>query len=51
MNGESSESVHNRFGISMNSEGMKCGMDEKVKCNALRLFGHLELEITKKYIW
>ncbi len=42
MDGESNESVHNRFGKSSKGEGMKCGVVEGVKFNILWWFGHIE---------
>ncbi len=33
IDGESNESVYNRFGMSSNGEGMKCGVGGGVKCN------------------
>ncbi len=42
MDGESNENVYNRFGMSSKGEGMKRGVVEGVKCNALRWCGHTE---------
>ncbi len=42
MDGESNESVYNRFGMSSKGEGMKCEVVEGVKHNTLRWFGHME---------
>jgi len=52
MDGESNESVYRRFGMSVKSEGMNCGVVVVVKCNTLRWFGHLdrmgESEMTRR---
>ncbi len=52
MDGESNESVYNRFGMSSKGEGMKCRVVKGVKCNTLRWFGNIERmaksEMTKK---
>ncbi len=52
MDGESSESVYGKFGMSFKSEGMNCGVVEVVKHSALRWSGHLERmegdELTKR---
>ncbi len=42
MDGESNESVYNRFGMSSKGEGVKCGVVEGVKRDTLRWFGHIE---------
>ncbi len=42
MDGESNESVYNRFGVSSKGEKMKCGVMEGAKRNTLRWFGHME---------
>ncbi len=42
MDGESNESVYHRFGMSSKGEGMKGGVVERVKCNTLRWFDHME---------
>ncbi len=42
IDGESSESVYGKLGMSFKNEGMNCGVVEVVKCNTLRWFGHLE---------
>ncbi len=42
MDGESNESVYNRFGMSSKGEGMKRGVVEGVKRNTVRWFGHVE---------
>ncbi len=42
VDGESNESVCNRFGMSSKGEGMKCGVVEGVKLNTLRWFGHMK---------
>ncbi len=39
--GESNESVNERFGISVTAKGVKCGGVEWVKCGALRWFRHV----------
>ncbi len=44
MDGESNESVYNRFGMSSKGEGMKHGVVEGVKCNTLRWSGHMARE-------
>ncbi len=48
LDGESYESVYNRFGMTSKGEGMKCGVVEGVKHNTLRWFGHMERMI--KYV-
>ena len=52
LDGESNESVYNRFGMASKGEGMKCGVVEWVKRNTLRWFGHMERmdenEMTKR---
>ncbi len=52
MDGENSESVYGRFGVSVKSEGMNCGVVEVVKHSTLRWFGYLERmggdEMTKR---
>ncbi len=52
MDGESNESVYGRFGMSVKSEGMNCGVVEVVKHSTLRWFGYLERmggdEMTKR---
>ena len=52
MDGESNESVYERFGMSSRGEGVKCGVVEGVRRNTLRWFGHMERmaqgEITKR---
>ena len=52
LDGESNESVYNRFGMTSRGEGMKCGVVEGVKRSTLRWFGHMERmdesEITKR---
>ncbi len=52
MDGESNESVHNRFGMSIKIERMKCGVMEGVKRNTLRWFVYIERiaesEMTKR---
>lgn len=42
MDGESSESRSNRFGVSSNGERMKCGKVEGIKHRILRWFGYKE---------
>ncbi len=42
MDGESNESMYNRYGMPSKGEGMKCGVVEGVKCNTLRWFGYME---------
>jgi len=52
LDGESNESVYNRFGMTSRGEGMKCGVVEGVKRSTLRWFGHMERmdesEMTKR---
>jgi len=52
LDGESNESVYNRFGMTSKGEGMKCGVVEGVKRSTLRWFGHMErmdeCEMTKR---
>ncbi len=52
MDGESNESVYEKFCMSFKSEGMNCGLVEVVKCRTFKWFGHLERmvgdELTKK---
>ncbi len=52
MDGESNESVYNRFGMSSEDEGMKCGVVEGIKRNTQSWFGHMERmtenEMTKR---
>ncbi len=40
MDGESSDNVYGRFGMSSKGKRMNCGVMEVVKCNTLRWFGH-----------
>ena len=35
MDGESNESVYNKYGLSSKGEGMECGMVEKIKPSTL----------------
>ena len=42
LEGESNESVYNRFCMTCKGEGMMCGVVEWIKRNALRWFGHIE---------
>ncbi len=52
MDGESSENVYRKFGMSSRGEGMICGVVEMMKRSTLRWFGHLERmyerELTKR---
>ncbi len=52
MNGESNESVYNRFGMSSKGEGMTCRVVDGVRHNILRWFDHMERmaenEMTKR---
>ncbi len=52
MDSESNVSVYGKFGMSVKSEGMNCGVMEVVKRSTLRWFRHLERmwedELTKR---
>ncbi len=52
IDGESSESVYGKFGMSFKIKEMNFGVVELVKCSTLKWFGHLERmggdELTKR---
>ncbi len=42
LDGESNESMYERFGMGSYANGVNCGVVEWVKRNMLRWFGHIE---------
>ncbi len=42
MDGESNESVYEKFVMSFKSERINCGVVELVKCNTFRWFSHVD---------